>query len=274
MIHATKTPSVHAANVLSITGLTKRFAGIAAVDGLDVTVEAGQIVGLIGPNGSGKSTTIDCISGFIRPNAGHVLFDGQDVSGWSPERLAGIGMVRTFQNVRIYEQLSLLDNLLVAARSLRQFSWLGQFLRRAEVQRHEALLREEALEHLTTVGIERYADAPAGILSYGQRKLAAFAMCLMGRPKLIILDEPLAGVNPTIIRRISGLVDQLNAAGQTFLLIEHNVDFIMRHCHKVVVMEQGRLLTEGAPEIIRRDPRVLEAYLGKPAELALSGERA
>ena len=254
--------------LLDVSRLTKAYAGITAVDDMRLTVAPGEIVGLIGPNGSGKSTTVDCLTGFTRPDTAGVMFDGQDVSGWPPERLAGIGMVRTFQNVRIYETMSVIDNLVVAARSLRGFSWGAQILRLPRVMAHEAELRDEALGHLRLVGIERYAQAPAGILSYGQRKLVAFAMCLMGKPRLIILDEPLAGVNPTVIRRISALIDRLNGEGQAFLLIEHNVDFIMRHCARVVVMEQGRLLTEGPPDVIRNDPRVLEAYLGNYAEIA------
>lgn len=254
--------------MLQVSNLTKTFAGVTAVDDVSFDVLPGSIVGLIGPNGSGKSTTIDCLTGFARPDGGRVNFDGREVTGWRPEQLAAGGMVRTFQNVRIYEGMSVTDNLVVAARSLRRFTWVEQVLKLPYVTQHEAELREEALSHLTLVGIEKYADAPAGILSYGQRKLVAFAMCLMGRPRLIILDEPLAGVNPTVIRRISELIDTLNAQGQTFLLIEHNVDFIMRHCGKVIVLEQGRLLTEGPPDVIRNDPRVLEAYLGNYAEYA------
>lgn len=258
-------------SLLNVANLTKTYAGITAVDDMHLTVNPGEIVGLIGPNGSGKSTTVDCITGFTRPDSAWVTFAGQDVSGWPPERLAGIGMVRTFQNVRIYGTMSVIDNLVVAARSLRKFNWGEQVLRLPRVMKHEAVLREEALGHLRLVGIDRYAEAPANILSYGQRKLVAFAMCLMGRPQLIVLDEPLAGVNPTVIRRISDLIDRLNSEGQAFLLIEHNVDFIMRHCARVVVMEQGRLLTEGPPDLIRNDPRVLEAYLGNYAELAERG---
>lgn len=252
--------------LLQIKNVSKNYAGIKAVDSVSFSIETGKITGLIGPNGSGKSTTVDCLSGFTKPNGGQVMFRGQDVTGVSPEDLALAGMVRTFQNVRIYEGMSVLENLVVAARSLRKFSWLAQVMRVPSVCHHEHQLRKEAAEHLNLVGIEKYADAPAGILSYGQRKLVAFAMCLMGRPQLIILDEPLAGVNPTVIRRISDLIDTLNAGGQTFLLIEHNVEFIMRHCNNVVVLEQGRLLIQGPPHIVRHDPRVLEAYLGMPTD--------
>lgn len=251
-------------SLLVTQGLCKSYAGIKAVDNLDLVIEQGKITGLIGPNGSGKSTTVDCISGFTKPTEGRVLFDGEVLTGASPEVLALAGMMRTFQNVRIYEGMTVLENLVVAARSLRNFPKLSLVLRSRSVRNHENELRREARQHLVLTGIEQYSDAPAGILSYGQRKLVAFAMCLMGKPKLIVLDEPLAGVNPTVIRRISELIDDLNAGGQTFLLIEHNVDFIMRHCHKVVVLEQGRVLAEGPAEIIRNDPRVLDAYLGKP----------
>lgn len=248
--------------LLRVEGLTRRFAGIAAVDDVTFEAERGAITGLIGPNGSGKSTTVDCITGFLKPNAGRVLLCGRDITSASPENVASAGMVRTFQNVRVYERLCVLDNLVVAAQSLRRFSWLSQIRRSASSRKAEQSLREQGLSHLEFVSMQRYADAPAGILSYGQRKLVALAMSLMSEPDLIILDEPLAGVNPTIIRGIAKLINQLNAQGQSFVIIEHNVDFIMRHCHKVIVLEQGRKLIEGPPEVVRNDDRVLEAYLG------------
>jgi branched-chain amino acid transport system ATP-binding protein len=248
--------------LLRVEHLTRRFAGIAAVDDVSFEVARGSITGLIGPNGSGKSTTIDCISGFLKPDAGRVTLDGRDLTSASPETVAWAGMMRTFQNVRIYERLSVLDNLVVAAQDLRRFSLPSLICRAAAPRRAEQALRERGRSHLELVSMQRYADAPAGILSYGQRKLVALAMSLMSEPDLIILDEPLAGVNPTVVRRISALIDRLNAGGQSFVIIEHNVDFVMRHCHQVIVLDQGRKLVEGPPDLVRNDERVLEAYLG------------
>lgn len=255
--------------LLKVEGLTRRFAGIAAVEDVSFEADRGAITGLIGPNGSGKSTIIDCITGFLKPNAGRVLLGGHDLTEAPPETVASAGMVRTFQNVRIYERLSVLDNLVVAAQSLRAFSWLSLIRRSTASRKAEQALREQGMSHLELVSMQRYADAPAGILSYGQRKLVALAMSLMSAPDLIILDEPLAGVNPTVIRRISELIGRLNARGQSFVIIEHNVDFIMRHCHKVLVLDQGRKLVEGPPEIVRNDERVLKAYLGARHEPSL-----
>ncbi|OQM74085.1 ABC transporter ATP-binding protein [Manganibacter manganicus] len=257
--------------ILTTHGLCKNYRGIKAVQDADLSVARGGITGLIGPNGSGKSTTIDCITGFTRPSSGKVSYDGQDITGSPSYGLAGIGLVRTFQNVRVYERLSVMDNLIVASQSLRAHGWLPLMLRSTAVKADEKAIMQEALSFLELVGMAHYAGAPAGILSYGQRKLVALAACLITHPKLIVLDEPLAGVNPTIIRKISGLIETLNEQGLTFLIVEHNVDFIMRHCDHVIVMEQGKKLTEGKPEDVRRDERVLEAYLGKRVGLETKG---
>jgi branched-chain amino acid transport system ATP-binding protein len=164
-----------------------------------------------------------------------------------------------------------MDNLVVASQSLRAHGWLPLMLRSTAVKADEKTIVQEAISFLELVGMAHYAGAPAGILSYGQRKLVALAACLITHPKLIVLDEPIAGVNPTIIRKISGLIETLNEQGLTFLIVEHNVDFIMRHCDHVIVMEQGKKLTEGKPEDVRRDERVLEAYLGKRVGLETKG---
>ena len=262
-----------ASSALRIEGLVKSFAGVRAVDDLSIEIEAGRITGLIGPNGSGKSTTIDCITGFSHPDAGRVILGGQDITGLPAHRVALAGMTRTFQNVRVYERLSVLENLLVAAHELRRFGWWTLFRGGAAATEAEEHLRRRAHELLDLVSLSRLAQAPAGILSYGQRKLVALGMSLMSAPKIIILDEPLAGVNPTIINMISRTVADLNARGQTFLIVEHNMDFIMKHCDRVVVLDSGRLLAEGPAEVVREDERVLAAYLGgkKPAEVVHAG---
>ena len=248
---------------LSVRGLAKAFAGVRAIDGLDLEVRAGSVTGLIGPNGCGKSTSIDCISGFQTPDAGQVLLAGEDISGLPPQRIARRGLTRTFQNIRLYDELTVQENLLIAAQEFDGHGWLDAFLNRRALRESETASAERARELIAEVGLTRYTSLPAGILSYGQKKLVALAACLMSRPQVAILDEPLAGVNPTMIANIERIIDTLNRAGQTFLIVEHNMNFVMRRCHEVVVMESGRKLVEGAPAIIRNDERVVNAYLGR-----------
>lgn len=265
--------AISAEPILTVNNLVKSYAGVRAVDDLSIDVLPGGITGLIGPNGSGKSTTIDCISGFTRADAGRVTLDGQDISGFPAHRVALAGMTRTFQNVRVYEHLSVVENLLVAAQELREKNWWALFRGDAESRALEDRLRQRARELVDLVSMSRLADAPAGILSYGQRKLVALGMSLMSSPKVIILDEPLAGVNPTVINMISRIVEELSARGQTFVIVEHNMDFIMKHCDRVIVLESGQLLADGPADVVREDERVLAAYLGghKQAEAFRDG---
>ncbi len=251
-----------AAARLSVRGLTKRYFGLTAVNDLSYDVGAGEVVGLIGPNGSGKSTSIDCISGFQRADAGRWFLDGRDLSGLPPHRVAHAGLTRTFQTVRAYDELSLRENLCVAIQENDGIRWLDALRRGARLRRAEAAADARARDLLDTVGLAEYADAPAAILSYGQRKLLAIAASMMAHPKVVVLDEPVAGVNPTMIRRIEEVIRKLNAEGATLVIVEHNVEFIMNLCRRVVVLEAGRKIADGPPDIIRRDPRVLMAYLG------------
>jgi ABC-type branched-subunit amino acid transport system ATPase component len=256
--------------LLEVQGLRKSFAGVHAVDGVSFSIEGGTITGLIGPNGSGKSTTIDCISGFQPIDAGRIVLAGVDVTGRAPQRVARAGLMRTFQTVRVYERLSLRDNLLIAAQQFDDAGWADELLRTARYRRAVSAAQARARELIDLVGLARYIDAEAGILSYGQKKLVALAAALMPRPKIVVLDEPVAGVNPTRIREVEDILRKLNAAGATFLIVEHNVEFITNLCHHVIVLDQGRKLAEGTAAEVHRDARVLEAYLGVPPEMALA----
>jgi branched-chain amino acid transport system ATP-binding protein len=249
--------------LLEVKGLTKRYFGLTAVDGLSCDVQAGSIVGLIGPNGSGKSTTIDCLSGFQPADAGSWTFEGRALSGLAPHRIARAGLTRTFQTVRAYDELSVLENLSIAVQETDGVGWLQALARGARLRRADAAAEARARDLLATVGLEEYAQAPAAILSYGQRKLLAIAASMMARPRLVVLDEPVAGVNPTMIRRIEQVIHKLNAEGVTLMIVEHNVDFIMSLCSRVIVLEAGRKIADGPPELIRNDPQVLAAYLGR-----------
>ncbi len=252
--------------LLEVRSLVKSFYGVQAVSDLSFSVQAGSVTGLIGPNGCGKSTTIDCVTGFQSLSAGTVRLAGRDITGWAPDRIAHEGLLRTFQNVQIYDDLSVLENLLAAAQEFDGHGWLDAMLGRASMHASERRHTDKADVLLGEIGLSRYRDAPAGILSYGQKKLVALAAALMPNPKLVILDEPLAGVNPTIIVQIERLITKLNQAGQTFLIVEHNIDFIMRQCNRIIVMEAGHKLLEGTPDVVRNDERVIHAYLGKSAE--------
>lgn len=255
--------------LLSVQNLTKSFSGITAVDDLSFTVAPGEILGLIGPNGSGKSTSIDCITGFTKADHGTTTLDGADLSRARPEQIAQAGLARTFQNVRVYDRLTLTENVLIARQAYDHVPWWKVLAGSQASTTAEQRARDRGRELIHLVGLGAMSGFPAAFLSYGQKKLLALAMALMSDPKIVILDEPLAGVNPTVIRKVAGLIATLNNSGQTFIIVEHNVQFIMDHCSRVVVMEQGRKLAEGRPSLIREDERVLQAYLGKADAVAM-----
>jgi branched-chain amino acid transport system ATP-binding protein len=182
--------------------------------------------------------------------------------------IARAGLTRTFQNVRVYEKLTLLENTMISRQAFDRISWVSALIGSRSARDADEAALHRGGELIELVGLGKMIDFPAAFLSYGQKKLLALAMTLMSSPQLIVLDEPLAGVNPTVVKRVANLISNLNRAGQTFIIVEHNVQFIMEHCHKVIVMEQGRKLVEGAPSVIRENPRVLSAYLGKADAIA------
>jgi ABC-type branched-subunit amino acid transport system ATPase component len=239
--------------LLEVDGLTKRFGGVTAVDGCSFGVPEGSVTALVGPNGSGKTTAFNLITGYARADSGTVRFAGATVRRPDPVRLSRSGLTRTFQQARIFPDLTLVENMVAAV----QLPWTATFTRR--VRRSE---RERALHLLDEFGIVRLAEERAGNLSYGQKKLLEFAAVLMGDPKLVLLDEPTAGVNPVLVEQIEERIRGLNARGLTFLVVEHNMNLVMRLCDPVVVLAQGTKLAEGRPDEVRNDARVLDAYLG------------
>ncbi|MEV0328373.1 ABC transporter ATP-binding protein [Micromonospora echinospora] len=245
---------------LAVRGLGKAYAGVRALDDVSIAVPAGAIVGLIGPNGSGKTTAIDCVTGLQRPDTGTVELDGRDITGWRPDRLAHHGLVRTFQQVRTFESLTVRQNLRVAALGRRPRSRRLADLVRPD--REDRALRTRLDELVDTFALGPVAHHPAGQVSYGQRKLIEFAAACVLPPRVLLLDEPVAAVNPTVGNLIRDRIRDLNAAGTTVLLVEHNIDLVVGLCHRLVVLDQGRTLAQGRPgEVIARDD-VQEAYLG------------
>ena len=249
--------------LLEVRGLVKRFLGVIAVNGVDLVVERGELVSLIGPNGSGKTTLFNCVTGFLPADAGRVRFRDDDVTHAAPHRIARLGLGRTFQQVSVFGRLSARDNLLVFLPQHQEEDWLARLVRTPRLRRleREAVARADAL--LDLVGLGGKADAPAGSLSYGQRKLLAFAAALMPDPELILLDEPAAAVNPTMINQMKEHIRALHRQGKTVLLVEHNMDVVMDISQRVVVLDHGQKIAEGPPEAIRRDPQVIEAYFGR-----------
>ena len=241
-------------SLLEVERLSKRFGGVVAVDDCSLSIPKGSIIGLIGPNGSGKTTMFNLITGFIPRDAGDMRFKSRSIAGLGPDRIYGLGIGRTFQLARIFPRLTALENMLVPVRR----AGMGALLARAQWG-HE---KTRAMAMLEFMDIGSVAGMLGGALSYGQRKLLELAAVMMAEPELVLLDEPAGGVNPALLERIADHIRRLNAGGVTFLVVEHNMGFVMNLCTELVVLAQGRVIAGGKPEDVRANPVVLDAYLG------------
>jgi len=249
--------------ILEVREVVRAFGGLRAVDDASFDVEDGSITALIGPNGAGKSTLFNVISGFLSAERGRVQFEGRRIDRAQPHRIARRGLVRTFQVPRTLTRMSVLDNILVAATRHPGERLNGLALRPGAVRRREQWARERAAELLSLFRLDGHAGEYAGVLSGGQRKLLDFARVLMAEPRLVLLDEPMAGVNPTLGRQLIEHVLRLRTeVGMTFLFVEHDLDIVMEASDRVIVMNEGRVIASGDPEEVRGDQRVVDAYLG------------
>lgn len=249
--------------LLNLDRLSMRFGGVMAVNDLQLTLEAGEIVGLIGPNGAGKTTVFNMITGVYQPTEGRIFFDNREITGLRPDRITQAGIARTFQNIRLFRGLTVLENVLIAHHLHLQAGVLEAMLKLPRYRREEAAMVERSRELLEEVGLGQFVQDQAGSLPYGLQRRLEIARALATRPKVLLLDEPAAGMNPKEAEALTGFIQTIrDAYNLTILLIEHHMDVVMTICQRLYVLDYGALIATGEPAVIQRDERVIQAYLG------------
>jgi ABC-type branched-subunit amino acid transport system ATPase component len=248
--------------LLQVNAVTRTFGGVKALDGVSLTVEKGGVHGLIGPNGAGKTTLINVLSGIIGPSSGQVFFDDHPVHNLPAHQLAARGVARTFQNIRLFPAMTCIENVIAGQHLVAPRPYLPRLLCLASARQEEERYRKQAMDCLDRVGIASRAHFPARALSYGERRRLEIARALASRPRLLLLDEPVAGMRQKGVQQVGSLIASLATEGMTVLLIEHNMSFVMGLCSKITVLNFGRTLISGSPEQVSQCPEVIEAYLG------------
>jgi branched-chain amino acid transport system ATP-binding protein len=250
--------------LLRVEGLKKRFGGITALDGYHTEIHTGELVGLIGPNGAGKTTVFNLLSGVLRPTGGRIYFDGRDITRMRPDQNTALGISRTFQNIRLFKEMSVIDNIKVAFHKRMGRGFWETLLHTPAYRRAENEMEERSQQFLELFELEQVKDIPAKNLPYGIQRRVEIARAMATLPKLLLLDEPSAGLNPAETDELIEILQNIHRSqGCTIFLVEHDMRLVMTMCHRIQVIDRGHMLTTGTPDVIRRDPRVIEAYLGK-----------